>query len=238
MKKIKVGVFGPVGRMGSDVIKQLKNDNDFQIINICEKKGHRAIGKKINGFIVENDISKLISDVDVIIDFTLPAATISLIAQMKKLNKKTALVTGTTGYTHSQEKRFIQLAKGQKILRSFNMSLGINLMKKLLKIASKNLSDISDIEIVETHHNKKRDIPSGTALTLADSINKGLLIEKKFAFREKSADKLRKKNEIGFSSIRGGDVVGDHTVFFFFRWGKNRNYSQCPLKENFFFGSY
>ena len=215
MKKIKIGVFGPDGRMGRDVIEQLKKDDNFQINNICEKVGHKSIGKKINGIIVENNIDKLISNVDVIIDFTLPSATINLMTQMKKISKKTALITGTTGYTNSQEKIFKKLSKGLKILRSFNMSLGINLMKKLLKITSENISDFSDIEIIETHHNKKRDIPSGTALTLANSIIEGSSNLKKFSFREKATNKLRKKNEIGFSSIRGGDVIGDHTTFFF-----------------------
>ncbi|MBS91686.1 MAG: 4-hydroxy-tetrahydrodipicolinate reductase [Rickettsiales bacterium] len=215
MKKISVGVFGPDGRMGRDVIEQLKNDKGFQIKNICEKKGNKTIGKKINGIIVDEDINKLISNVEVIIDFTIPEATISLMAQMKKLRAKTALVSGTTGYTYSQEKKFMQLSKGLRVLRSFNMSVGINIVKKLLESTSKNISDISDIEIVETHHNKKRDIPSGTALTLADSINEASENHKNFSFREKTTNKLRKKNEIGFSSIRGGDVVGDHTVFFF-----------------------
>ncbi len=215
MNKIKIGVFGPDGRMGRDVIEQLKNDNDSQIDTICEKVGHKSIGKKISGILIEDDLEKLITNVDVIIDFTLPAATINLMTQIRKSTKKPALVTGTTGYSNLQEKKFIKLAKGLKILRSFNMSLGINLMKKILKITSKNISKISDIEIIETHHNKKRDIPSGTALTLADSINEGSSNQKKFFFRKKTTDKLRKKNEIGFSSIRGGDVVGDHTVYFF-----------------------
>jgi len=198
MKKIKIGVFGPDGRMGRDVIEQLKKDDNFQINNICEKVGHKSIGKKINGIIVENNIDKLISNVDVIIDFTLPSATINLMTQMKKISKKTALITGTTGYTNSQEKIFKKLSKGLKILRSFNMSLGINLMKKLLKITSENISDFSDIEIIETHHNKKRDIPSGTALTLANSIIEGSSNLKKFSFREKATNKLRKKMKLGF----------------------------------------
>ena len=95
------------------------------------------------------------------------------------------------------------------------MSIGVNLLKTLVSISSKNLSEISDIEILEFHHNKKRDVPSGTAITLFDSVNEGNSPSKKRVFRSQTADKIRSKNEVGFSSIRGGDVVGEHTVFFF-----------------------
>ena len=102
-----------------------------------------------------------------------------------------------------------------KILQSFNMSFGINILRELVKKTAKNISEESDIEISETHHNLKRDIPSGTALTLADSINEGAKVKKKHSYRLQSANLVRKKNEIGFSSIRGGDVVGEHSVYFF-----------------------
>ena len=112
-------------------------------------------------------------------------------------------------------KKFSKISKNLTILRSFNMSIGVNLLKTLVSISSKNLSEISDIEILEFHHNKKRDVPSGTAITLFDSVNEGKSPSKKRVFRSQTADKIRSKNEVGFSSIRGGDVVGEHTVFFF-----------------------
>jgi 4-hydroxy-tetrahydrodipicolinate reductase len=95
------------------------------------------------------------------------------------------------------------------------MSLGISILKELVKKTAKNISEESDIEINETHHNLKRDVPSGTALTLADSINEGAKVKKKNIYRLQSTNLVRKKNEIGFSSIRGGDVVGEHSVYFF-----------------------
>ena len=95
------------------------------------------------------------------------------------------------------------------------MSLGINILKELVKKTAKNISEESDIEISEIHHNMKRDVPSGTALTLADSINEGAIMKKKNSYRVQSANLVRKKNEIGFSSIRGGDIVGEHSVYFF-----------------------
>ena len=138
-----------------------------------------------------------------------------LLKVMHDLKTKTALVTGTTGYTKTEEKKFQGLVNGRKVLRSFNMSIGINLMKNLIKAASKNISSQSDIEIVEIHHNKKKDIPSGTAISLAKSVQEGFKGIAKFSYREENKNKARGKNEIGFASIRGGDVIGEHTVYFF-----------------------
>ena len=89
------------------------------------------------------------------------------------------------------------------------------MLKTLVNISSKNLSEISDIEILEYHHNRKRDVPSGTALSLFDSIKDGAGSEKNIVYRTEDNDRIRKRNEVGFSSIRGGDVVGEHSVFFF-----------------------
>ena len=215
MKKIKIGIFGPKGRMGKSILKQIKNFRELQLASLCEDKSHPIVGKKLESMIVHSNLKKLIDESEVIIDFTLPKATINLLEELRKSNKKTALITGTTGFTKSQEKKFLELSKGLKILQSFNMSLGINILKELVKKTAKNISEESDIEISETHHNLKRDIPSGTALTLADSVNEGAKVKKKYSYRLQSANLLRKKNEIGFSSIRGGDVVGEHSVYFF-----------------------
>ena len=186
------------------------------------RKGkHKDIGKTVSGVVIGDDINNLIKCSDVIIDFTIPAATINLLKVMRDLKTKTALVTGTTGYTKTEEKKFQGLVNGRKVLRSFNMSIGINLMKNLIKAASKNISSQSDIEIVEIHHNKKKDIPSGTAISLAKSVQEGFKGIAKFSYREENKNKARGKNEIGFASIRGGDVIGEHTVIFFFKWRKN-----------------
>ena len=95
------------------------------------------------------------------------------------------------------------------------MSIGISLLKNIVKLASKTVGELSDVEITEIHHNKKKDIPSGTAISLAESVNEGNRKLSDFSYREKNNNKLRNKNEIGFSSIRGGHIVGEHTVFFF-----------------------
>ena len=215
MKKIKIGIFGPGGRMGSDLLEQIENFSSLELSVLCEKGKHKDVGKKISGIVIADDINNLIKSSDVIIDFTIPAATINLLKVMHDLKTKTALVTGTTGYTKTEEKKFQGLVNGRKVLRSFNMSIGINLMKNLIKAASKNISSQSDIEIVEIHHNKKKDIPSGTAISLAESVLEGFKEIAKFSYREENKNKARGKNEIGFASIRGGDVIGEHTVYFF-----------------------
>ncbi len=215
MKQIRVGIFGPNGRMGKDLVNQLQHFNSLRLFSLCEKKGHESIGKKISNITITDKIESFLSNIDIVIDFTSPSATIELLVKMNKLNLNIPIVTGTTGYTEKEEKKFRLMIKGKKILRSFNMSIGINLMKNLVKSASKNIGIHSDIEITETHHNKKRDIPSGTAISLAESIKEGNKNINQLIYREKNNNKIRKKNEIGFSSIRGGDVVGEHTVFFF-----------------------
>ena len=215
MKKIKIGIFGTKGKMGESIIEQIDNYRELQLSSLCENKKHSIVGKEFAGILVHSNLKKLVDESDVIIDFTIPEATINLLEELRKSNKKTAVVTGTTGFTKSQKKKFLKLCNGLKILQSFNMSLGINILKELVKKTAKNISEESDIEINETHHNLKRDVPSGTALTLADSINEGAKVKKKNIYRLQSTNLVRKKNEIGFSSIRGGDVVGEHSVYFF-----------------------
>ena len=201
--------------MGSDLLEQIENFSSLELSVLCEKGKHKDVGKTVSGVVIGDDINNLIKCSDVIIDFTIPSATINLLEVMHDLKTKTALVTGTTGYTKTEEKKFQGLVNGRKVLRSFNMSIGINLMKNLIKAASKNISSQSDIEIVEIHHNKKKDIPSGTAISLAKSVQEGFKGIAKFSYREENKNKARGKNEIGFASIRGGDVIGEHTVYFF-----------------------
>ena len=215
MKKIKIGVYGPTGKMGVSILDQINSFKDLELTSLCEKKTHNAIGKSIKGITVQSNVEKFVEESQVVIDFTIPSATLVLMKVIKEKNIKTAIITGTTGYTNLEEKKFAELSKGLKVLRSFNMNFGVNMLKELVKIASKNLSSSADVEIFETHHNMKRDIPSGTAISLANSVRMGNNIMKKFSYRKKAACLIRKKNEIGFSSIRGGDVVGEHTVSFF-----------------------
>ncbi len=216
MQKIKLGIFGCEGRMGKDIINEVSNFKEFVLSGLCERSNHSSVGLTKNNCLITDDLDNLIDNCDVIIDFTLPMGTINLLRGMKK-KTTTCLVTGTTGYTEDDEAEFQKLAKGMTVIRSFNMSVGVNLLKRVSEIAAKSIGKLSDIEIVETHHNKKKDAPSGTAISLANSINRGLGGSGNEVFREKNSDRARKKNEIGLSSVRGGDIVGVHSVFFFLK---------------------
>ncbi|PPR43611.1 MAG: 4-hydroxy-tetrahydrodipicolinate reductase [Alphaproteobacteria bacterium MarineAlpha8_Bin1] len=231
MKKINVGIFGPEGRMGKDIISRIKDYKNLKISALCERKNHPSIGRKVNDCIITDDVKKLVECSDVIIDFSIPEATLKLLQALQ--NKKVCLITGTTGYSKRDERSFLELSKKTTILRSFNMSIGINLLKSILKSCSKKIGKNSDIEIVEIHHNKKKDLPSGTALSLADSINEGLEQKAKLYYREKSPDRKRKKNEIGFSSIRGGEIIGTHTIFFFMD-GEKIEFTHTALDRKIF----
>jgi 4-hydroxy-tetrahydrodipicolinate reductase len=215
MKKINIGIYGSEGRMGKDIISRAQKFKEIEIAFLCEHSGHKSIGEKKENLVVSNDVKELISCSDVIIDFTNSKGTLLLLNAIRKSSYKPAIISGTTGFSRVEDKKFLESIKGLKVLRSFNMSLGINLMKSIVKTCSQNLVDLADIEIVEIHHNRKKDIPSGTAITLGESIKEGNQKSKKFTFREKNNDRVRIKNEIGFSSIRGGNVVGEHTVYFF-----------------------
>ena len=215
MKKINIGVYGSEGRMGRDIVSRAQNFKEIEIVFLCEHSGHNSIGKKKENLVVSNNVKELISSSDVIIDFTNSKGTLLLLNAIKKSTYKPAVISGTTGFSKAEDKTLLESTKGLKVLRSFNMSLGVNLMKSIVKTCSKNLVDLADIEVVEIHHNKKKDIPSGTAITLGESIKEGNQRSKRFTFREKNNNRVRIKNEIGFSSIRGGNVVGEHSVYFF-----------------------
>ena len=215
MGNLKIGIFGSRGRMGRDIYLRARDTKNLEVTYLCENSKHPSIGKKISNLIVSRNISELVSQSDVIIDFTNAKGTLFLLNSITNSKKKPALVTGTTGFSALQEKQFSNFLGDMRVLRSFNMSLGVNLMKQIVKMCARNLNDLADIEIVEFHHNKKKDIPSGTALTLGHSIREGSEKVKGFEFRKMNNNKVRSKNKIGFSSVRGGNVIGKHSVYFF-----------------------
>ncbi len=149
---------------------------------------------------------------DVIIDFSVPVATLSVLSFAKAHH--IPVVIATTGFSEEQQKQIHAYAKDIPIFQSSNMSFEIHLMTKVLKMVSLALADESDIEIIETHHNRKIDAPSGTALMLAGSINEAMQNRYTYDFDRMQKREKRSPKEIGFSSIRGGNIVGEHTVQF------------------------
>ena len=211
MKKINLAITGCMGRMGQQLIKSSKSNNNFKLVSLTE---NIKINKKFNGIKPEPNTKIAFEKTDIIIDFTIPKCTIEVLKIASKLNKR--VVIGTTGFTKKADKIIKKYSKKIPILKAGNMSLGVNLLMYLTEIASKSLGDNYLSKIFEIHHKHKKDYPSGTALMLgkgiADGKNKDLynLMGKKF---------LNKKNfpygkKINFNSIRKGEIIGEHEVKF------------------------
>ena len=211
MKKIRLLVTGCMGRMGQQIIKSVKKDKNFKLTALTE---NRKINKKINGVKVELNNEKLFKNVDLIIDFTIPKCTFQVLKIATKLKKR--VVIGTTGFTKKEENLIKNFSKKIPILKAGNMSLGINLLMYLTEIASSSLGKNFLSKIFEIHHKHKKDYPSGTALMLG----KGIAVGKNKNFYSLLGKKyLNKKtfpygNKINFNSIRKGEAIGEHKVFF------------------------
>lgn len=217
---VKVIITGVCGRMGSMILKLALEDPGFTVSGVTEIKHHPSVGKCAeavivgagNVLIVEGGLAKVIDKGDVVIDFTDPHATLENFRLAKKKGK--AIVIGTTGLQGKALDEIIK-AKNVRAVISPNMSVGMNLMFDMVEKLSKKMKDDYDIEIVEMHHKLKKDAPSGTAVKLKDLV-KNAAPDRKWieVFGRQGMLGERKKEEIGIMSLRGGDVVGEHTVMF------------------------
>ena len=204
---IKVLINGCNGKMGQEVIKAIHDNEKFTVLNGVDKEENPDYI-----FPVYTNINDIKEKPDVIVDFSIPVATMQILEYAK--SNKVPIVIATTGLSEEQKQKIKEYSKAIPIFQSANMSYDINLMKRIVAEVAKNLIG-TDIEIIETHHNRKVDAPSGTALLLAESINEALGNSMEYNFNRFQNREKRKKNEIGFSSIRGGNIVGEHTVCFF-----------------------
>ncbi len=205
---VRIILSGCNGRMGR-VITELVRDDENAVI----AAGVDTYGQNESGYPVYHSFSECSQEADVIIDFSSPLAFDSMIDYA--LAKKLPVVVCTTGLSQGQIDRLDSVSGQIAVLRSANMSLGINLLLKLVREAAQKLAGAGfDIEIVERHHNQKKDAPSGTALALADSINEGL--DEAYQYVYDRHDRLAKRNpaEIGISAVRGGNIPGTHQVIF------------------------
>ena len=204
---IKVLINGCNGKMGQEVAKIVNIDNDCVLLGGVDKENTGEFT-----FPVYTNYEDIKETPDIIIDFSIPIATMNILEYAK--NTHIPVVIATTGFTEEQNNKIKEISKEIPIFKSANMSFDINLMCRIVS----NLAQIlkgNDIEIIETHHNRKVDSPSGTAMLLADSINKALDNSMSYEFDRHSKHEKRSKNEIGISSIRGGNIVGEHSVIFF-----------------------
>lgn len=203
---LHVLVNGCNGKMGHELINQLQFSSDFVLCGGFDERD-----KGLNSFPVYTHIEQITKKPNVIIDFSIPIATLTILEYA--LLWKIPIVIATTGFTKEQMNKIQKASLQIPIFQSANMSFDIALMKKIVAQLATLLPE-NDIEIIETHHNQKIDAPSGTALLLADSINTALGNTMQYVFNRHHANEKRTKKEIGFSSIRGGNIVGEHTVQF------------------------
>jgi 4-hydroxy-tetrahydrodipicolinate reductase len=219
---MKIAVMGAAGRMGRELVRVIAAEPGCSVSGGTESKGSEALGQDLGllagigqlGVTASDDVDKVIADCDALVDFTSPPATVAfakLAAQHGKIH-----VIGTTGFDAAQEAAIKEAAKGAVIVKAGNMSLGVNLLVAVTKKVAAALGEDFDVEIVEMHHRMKVDAPSGTALMLgrAAAEGRGVELEEKSVRSRDGHTGARRRGDIGFATLRGGSVVGDHTVLF------------------------
>ncbi len=222
MNLINIGVSGCLGRMGKEIVKKSLSDSRVNFVGGFEHKKHELINKNLSDIlncdtnqIVSANPGEVFNISDVVIDFTVPQSSLINIKFAEKT--LTPLVIGTTGLTQEIHEMINNASKKVAILKSSNMSLGVNLLFNLVQQAASVLNDVNyDIEISEIHHKHKIDSPSGTAIALGEFASKGRkrTFDDVKVFDRTNTTEKRKTGDIGFSVSRGGEVPGEHTVSF------------------------
>ena len=214
MSRTKIAIAGALGRMGNNLINSALSNNNVELVGVFDVKDIDS------SFINKNQIQENVfttreesfEKADIVIDFTTPKALFNFTEAA--VSNNTGLVIGTTGLDESHFNLLKQTSNSTKVFYAPNMSYGVNTFFEIARKTAKHLKDF-DIEIIETHHRHKKDAPSGTALKLGEEIVAELGLSKSnFNFKRQDQEGQRKENEIGFSSIRGGNIPGEHTVIF------------------------
>lgn len=205
---IKVAVCGAMGKMGRNVLELLAEDGEAEAFCGIDPRAEGTI----NGVKVFKTFAEIEGKPDVIIDFSSPTVLDDELSYA--VGNGVPAVIGSTGFTPEQLEKIDEASNRVAIFRTANFSLGVNLLCKLVKQASEVLGEQFDIEIIERHHNKKADAPSGTAIMLADSVNEGLEDDRRI-LNGRSGLVGKRGNEIGMHAVRGGTVVGEHEVGFY-----------------------
>jgi len=210
----RVVVAGAGGKMGQTLIEGVRADKALALAGALDVRGSPAVGTLIGGVKVGSDVRKAIAAGDVLIDFTRPEGTIEHLEVCARLGRP--IVIGTTGFTEPLKKAILQAGRRIPIAMSPNFAVGVNAVFKLAEVAARILGDDFDVEIVEAHHRNKVDAPSGTALKLGEIVASALKRDlKKEAMHGREGDTgVRPVKQIGFHAIRGGDIVGEHSVIF------------------------
>lgn len=221
-QKIRAVVTGAAGKMGGRMIALIREAPDFTLVGATERPGHPALGRDAGelagvgttGVTVAEGIAALLPGADVAIDFTAPEASLPHVRAAATAGK--AIVVGTTGLTKDHLAEIRRHAERVPCVVSPNMSVGVNVLYRLLAEAARLLGEDYDIELVEAHHHFKKDAPSGTALKMAQVLAEALGrdLEKVGIYGRKGMAGERPRQEIGIHTVRAGDIVGEHTVVF------------------------
>ena len=218
---MKIAIAGASGRMGRMLIEAVLNDSDAQLVGALDRAGSPHLGQDAGAFLgnetgvkLTDDLDAVFAQADYLIDFTRPEGTIAHIEAALRHDVK--LVIGTTGFTDEQKATLRAASEKVGIVFSANMSVGVNVTLKLLEFAAKYFSHGYDIEIIEAHHRHKVDAPSGTALMMGEAVAGALgrSLDECAVYGRQGVTGERDPSTIGFAAIRGGDIVGDHTVLF------------------------
>lgn len=218
---MRIAIAGSSGRMGRMLIEAVLATDDLQLHGALDVAGSPALGQdagallgRTTGVSIRADLDGALAGADVLIDFTRPEGTLAHLAACARLGVNA--VVGTTGFSDAQKAEIGVIAQSVAIVMAPNMSVGVNVVLRLLDVAARALSEGYDIEVIEAHHRHKVDAPSGTALKMGEVLAQALGRDLKTCgvFAREGVTGERDPSTIGFSTIRGGDIVGDHTVLF------------------------
>jgi 4-hydroxy-tetrahydrodipicolinate reductase len=218
---LPIAVAGASGRMGRTLIEAVMRADDCKLAGALDVAGSPSIAQDAAAFlgspagvVVTSDLRQGLAPARVLIDFTRPEGTLAHLALCRELG--VAAVVGTTGFSAEQKQQIAQIAQSTAIVMAPNMSAGVNVVMKLLDMAARALNQGYDIEVIEAHHRHKVDAPSGTALQMGEVVARALGrdLAQCAVYSREGVTGERDPSTIGFASVRGGDIVGDHTVLF------------------------
>lgn len=219
---VAIAVTGAAGRMGKSVVRLVAAADDMELSGATEEEGHPAVGKDAGevagagrlGVTIVDDAARAMKGARVVVDFTTPGASVAHARVCRELG--VPLVIGTTGFSEEERRLIVEQTSEIPILLSPNMSAGVNLIFRVAAEMAKALGEDYDLEVVEAHHRAKRDAPSGTALEIAEALARatGRDLEEHGVYSRVGKSEGRRRGDIAVLALRGGDVVGDHTVHF------------------------
>lgn len=219
---LQVSVHGAAGRMGRAVIAAISASEGLRVVSAIEPSASAHLGRDAGelagvgalGVAITDDVDAALADAQIVIDFSRPEGTMALVDALR--DRERVLVTGTTGLSAAEQDRLHDLAGRVAVVQAANFSVGVNLCIRLSELAARVLDDDADVEIIEAHHRHKVDAPSGTALRLGQAVAEatGRSLEHDAVRARDGNIGPRPERAIGFATVRGGDIIGDHTVLF------------------------